>query len=509
MNNEALELEIAVLQEISFAIAREKNVQRLLNQIMDVLCKRMNMRKGTITLKRDQKLVIQASHGLDEIERARGQYLIGEGITGEVGKTGKAQLVPDIRKSKKFLNKTQSRNATTVTAFLCVPIVYREEVIGTLSVDRQVEKETHLDEDMRFLDIVSNIIAEAVAACMREEEEREFLLEENSKLRELLNDTSTSFVGKSRPMLNVYKLINQVAPSDATVFIRGGSGTGKELVARAIVNQSPRKDKPFIIINCAALPENLLESELFGHEKGAFTGAFARRIGRAEEADGGTLFLDEIGDLSLHMQVKLLRLLQQRTFSRIGSNRELKTDVRFIAATSLNIEDLIEKKLFREDLYYRLNIFPILLPDLKKRGADITLLAENFIEKFNTLYGKAVKRISPTALKLLMNYDWPGNVRELENCIERAILLAKDDCIHSYDLPPSLQNEEWLTHETAPPKGLLDERLARYEKQIIIESLKEHNGNKAATARALGISARTMHYKLAQLGITRQESHSS
>ena len=216
-------------------------------------------------------------------------------------------------------------------------------------------------------------------------------------------------------MLQVYEQIRQVAPSDATVLIRGSSGTGKELVARAVVNLSARKDKPLITMNCAAMPENLLESELFGHEKGSFTGATSRRIGRAEAADGGTLFLDEIGDLSLQMQVKLLRFLQEKTFSRVGSNRELHSDVRFIAATSRNLEELMTENKFREDLYYRLNIFPIVMPDLVQRKGDIMLLAEHFLSKFNLKYGKHITRLSTPAINMLMAYHWPGNVRELEN----------------------------------------------------------------------------------------------
>jgi len=294
-----------------------------------------------------------------------------------------------------------------------------------------------------------------------------------------------------------------VAPSDATVLIRGGSGTGKEMIARAIVNLSGRKDKPFIILNCAALPENLVESELFGHEKGAFTGAMARRIGRAEAADGGTLFLDEIGDLTMQTQVKLLRFLQERTFSRVGSNEEIHADVRFLAATSRNLEELMAQGKFREDLYYRLNIFPIVMPDLAKRKSDIILLAEHFIDKFNVKYGKKITRLSTTAINLLMSYHWPGNVRELENCIERAVLTAKDECVHSFNLPPSLQtsvtsgNGSSIVLTGAP----LDVMLQNYEKEILTEAIKQNDGNLSAAGRSLGVSPRMMNYRMNKLGI--------
>ena len=274
-------------------------------------------------------------------------------------------------------------------------------------------------------------------------------------------------------------------------------------MARAIVNLSPRREKPFVCLNCAALPENLVESELFGHEKGAFTGATGRRIGRAEAADGGTLFLDEIGDLSLQTQVKLLRFIQERTFSRVGSNAELRSNVRFLAATSRNLEELMSKKLFREDLYYRLNIFPISMPDLSKRKSDIILLAEHFIEKMNVKYGKKVSRLSTPAINMLMAYHWPGNVRELENCIERAVLTAQDECIHGYNLPPSLQTGKESGTELLPDgKASFNTLVDSYERELIVEALKRNSGNMSAAARDLGLSPRVIHYKIGRLGIT-------
>ena len=267
---------------------------------------------------------------------------------------------------------------------------------------------------------------------------------------------------------------------------------------------SARKDKPFITLNCAALPENLVESELFGHEKGAFTGAVTRRIGRAEAADGGPLFLDEIGDLSMQTQVKLLRFLQERTFSRVGSNEELHSNVRFLAATSRNLEDLMAKKLFREDLFYRLNIFPIMMPSLAQRSSDIILLAEHFIEMLNLKYNKKITRISPSAIRLLMTYGWPGNVRELENCMERAVLTAVDDCIHSSNLPPSIQaaggNDRMDPHLQ---KGSLDTRLAQCEREILREAIRRNDGNLSAAGRELGLSPRMMNYRMNRLGLSK------
>lgn len=501
--DERMKSEITVLQEISSAIVHERNVDALLNKVLDVLNRRMGMLRGTFTLLQGDTLTIEASQGLDENERQLGRYHIGEGITGHVAETGRPHLIPDIRRDSRFLNRTKSRDSKEPVAFICVPIIHLEQVVGTLSIDRRIAPDTDLENDMALLEIIGNITAEAVSVAQKEHEERENLLEENRKLRRMLAENPGEMVGNCRAMQQVYELVRQVAPSDATVLIRGSSGTGKELVARAIVNLSPRREKPFVCLNCAALPENLVESELFGHEKGAFTGATGRRIGRAEAADGGTLFLDEIGDLSLQTQVKLLRFIQERTFSRVGSNAELRSNVRFLAATSRNLEELMSKKLFREDLYYRLNIFPISMPDLSKRKSDIILLAEHFIEKMNVKYGKKVSRLSTPAINMLMAYHWPGNVRELENCIERAVLTAQDECIHGYNLPPSLQTGKESGTELLPDgKASFNTLVDSYERELIVEALKRNSGNMSAAARDLGLSPRVIHYKIGRLGIT-------
>ncbi len=501
--NRSISPEITVLQEISNAVVHERNVEALLNEILDVLNRRMGMLRGTFTLLHGDMLVIEASQGLDESEMQRGRYHLGEGVTGHVAETGRPHLIPDIARDPRFLNRTKTRKYDQPVAFICVPIFHMEKVIGTLSIDRLISEHTDLEHDMMLLEIIGNIVADAVAVLQKEVEERESLLEENRKLRRMLSGNPGTLVGNSSCMQEIYRLIRQVAPSDATVLIRGSSGTGKELAARAIVELSSRRDKPFVTLNCAALPENLVESELFGHEKGAFTGATSRRIGRAEAADGGTLFLDEIGDLTLQTQVKLLRFIQERTFSRIGSNVELKSNVRFLAATSRNLEELMQQKKFREDLYYRLNIFPIMMPDLCKRRSDIILLAEHFIEKHNLRYGKTIKRISTPALNMLMSYHWPGNVRELENCIERAVLTSTDDCIHGYNLPPSLQTGKESGSELLPDGRASYETLVNsYGRELIVEALKRNNGNMSAAARDLGLSPRVIHYKIGRLGIT-------
>lgn len=507
MNDRTKDVEIAILNRISRAVLHERDVSALLKNVLDAMFKEIGFKRGTFTLLRDDTLYIEASHGLTDQEIARGKYLLGEGITGRVAETAKPILIPDISVDPNFLNRTQTRSELKNVAFLCVPVLHMEKVIGTLSMDREVTPETDLEHDMQLLETVANITADAVQTCLQEHEERERLIAENRRLRDELDVKSNrpkAIIGNCNAMRGVYNMIEQVAPTNATVLIRGSSGTGKELVARAIQTGSTRRGAPFVTVNCAAMPENLVESELFGHEKGSFTGAVSRRIGRVEAANGGTLFLDEIGDLSLPVQVKLLRFLQERTFFRVGGNEELKMDVRIIAATSRDLEAKMADGTFREDLYYRLNVFPIMLPDLRNRRSDIMLLSEYFLDKFSRLYGKNIKRISTPAINMMMSYHWPGNVRELENCMERAVLTAGDDVIAGYDLPPSLQTGEASATNKVSRDGTadFDTLVNSFERELIVESLKANRGNVSASARALGISNRVIHYKIQKLGIT-------
>ncbi|MFA6930709.1 MAG: sigma 54-interacting transcriptional regulator [Lentisphaeria bacterium] len=495
---------LGVLFEISSAVVQERNVQALLDKVLEILNRKMGMLRGTITLRQGNLFIIEASHGLEEAEKKRGRYHLGEGITGQVASSGVSELVPNISRDKRFLDRTKARGKADNIAFLCVPVFRNAQVVGTLSIDRKGSDEKALRDDLKLLEIIGNLTAEAVGVRQLEIEEHEMLLEENRQLRSALDKAGApgELIGSCRTMQKIFALIRQVAPSDATVLIRGSSGTGKELVANAIRMLSPRTNGPFVVLNCAALPENLVESELFGHERGAFTGAYNRRIGRAEAADGGTLFLDEIGDLALPVQVKLLRFIQNRTFSRVGGNSEIKTDVRLLAATSRNLEELMATEKFREDLYYRLNIFPIVLPDLKNRRSDIVMLAEYFLSKFNVKYQKKICRLSTPAINMLMSYHWPGNVRELENCIERAVLTASDECIHGYNLPASLQTGKESGTELLPEgQASFNTMVASYERELIVEALKRSNGNMSAAGRDLGLSPRVMHYKVNQYGI--------
>jgi Nif-specific regulatory protein len=292
-----------------------------------------------------------------------------------------------------------------------------------------------------------------------------------------------------------------VAKSDTTVLIRGESGVGKELVAHAIHYNSRRAARAFIKVNCAALPETLIESELFGHEKGAFTGAIYQRKGRFELAAGGTIFLDEVGDFSPSTQIKFLRVLQEKEFERVGGTETIKTDVRVIAATNRDVETLIAEGKFRQDLYYRLNVFTIHVPPLRDRKTDIPLLADFFVERYSRLNHKEIQRISTPAIDMLMSYHWPGNVRELENCIERAVLVSNDQVIHGHHLPPTLQTAEatGTAHQ-----GSLQDALDELERELILDALKSWRGNMAKAARSLGLTERLMGLRVRKHGIQRK-----
>jgi len=501
------EKELEILYQISQAAAtRPHTIHELMAEVLDIMETEMGVSRGTLTLLKPDTdtFVIEASRGLTDAEKQLGQYKLGEGITGRVAQTGRSALIPDISKDPRFLNLTQSR-ADKPTAFICVPIVHQKQIIGTMSIDLNITTdEKELQRYQRFLELVANILAEAVAGIREAIEERSSLISENERLRRQLGDRYRmhNIIGNCSSMRSVYEQIVQVADSTATVLIRGESGTGKELVARAVHYGGERRNNAFVSVNCAALPENLIESELFGHEKGAFTGATQQRKGRFEMANGGTLFLDEIGDISPAVQVRLLRVLQEKTIERVGSSESFPVNVRVLAATSRNLEKEMDNGTFREDLYYRLNVFPIILPPLRERRSDIMLLTDHFLQKYSKMYGKNIKRISTSAINMMMAYHWPGNVRELENCVERAVLTAADEVIHGYNLPPSLQTgDETHTSILSAEGADLTTLVESYEKEIIIDALKKYRGNAAASARHLNTTQRIINYRIKKLGI--------
>lgn len=487
--------ELALLYEISEILDRSVDLRDELGPVLKVIAKHTGMLRGTITLlNRDMdEIVICAAHGLSPEQLQRGRYRLGEGVVGKVVQTGRPVIIPSISKEPMFLNRTHAREdlAREEISYICVPIKMETSVIGTLSADRIFDEGVSLEEDLRLMTIIASLISRAVRLRQRTQEEHDRLLEENTRLQEELKKKfhPANMIGRSKAMQAVFDMIFQVAKSEATVLIRGESGVGKELVAQSIHYNSDRASKPFIRVNCAALPENIIESELFGHEKGAFTGAVRSRKGRFELAHHGTIFLDEIGDLSPQMQIRLLRVIQEREFERVGGTDTIGVNVRVIAATNRELEQLMEKGLFRQDLYYRLNVFPINVPPLRERRTDILELANFFVEKYGRENGKYVRRISTPAIDMMMSYHWPGNVRELENCIERAVLLTNDDVVHGHHLPPTLQTSE---ASNTIIKGTLEETLDRVEREMIVEALKDAKGNRAKAARQLGISERLM-----------------
>ncbi|MDI1242232.1 MAG: sigma 54-interacting transcriptional regulator [bacterium] len=408
--------------------------------------------------------------------------------------------MPDIQAeiSADIIDLTSLRLPDARSLFIRKVIIGRQ-VIGLLGSVIDHSSQTTSDFQSAI-----GIFAALIAQNLRVEHavlgERERLREENQQLKQELKEKYdfSHLVGTSNEMRQVYEQVSQVARSNATVLLRGESGTGKEMIANAIHYNSLRSKRAFIKINCAALPDTLIESELFGHERGAFTGADRLKRGRFELADGGTLFLDEIGDLPLQTQIKLLRVLQEREFERLGGTETISANIRLVTATNKNLEDAIAKGEFRGDLYYRLNVFSIFLPSLRQRRSDILLLAEHFLEKYEAEHGKRIRRISTPAIDMLMSYHYPGNVRELENAIERAVLVCDTNVIHSHHLPPTLQTAETSGTES---RMTLASAVAAFERDLIVDTLKSTSGNIAKAARQLESTERILGYKIKKHGI--------
>ncbi|MDD5677981.1 MAG: sigma 54-interacting transcriptional regulator [Kiritimatiellae bacterium] len=440
--------ELGLLTRMGEVLGSALDPNSFFEQTMKALANELGMVRGTIVLldKTCNRLKIVAAHGLSDEEQSRGQYAIGEGITGQVVKTGVAEIIPDIGKNGRFLNRTIARKNDIAgpIAFICVPLKVDDEIVGALSVDRPFAFDSALQKDLRMLSIVATIVSQVlkINSLIRVEKE-EILDRDQGRLRELRSRYRLdNVIGESEAIRKVMAMAATAAKSRASILVTGETGTGKELVAKVVHYNSARTSGPLIKVNCGALPEDLLESELFGHVKGAFTGALHDRKGRFEMADGGTLFLDEIGEMSPRLQVKLLRVLQEREFEPVGSPRTVAVNVRVVTATSKDLREEVRKGRFREDLYYRLNVIPIHLPPLRERREDIPLLINHFLEIFNRENHKNVRKLSRKVLDILLDYPWPGNVRELENCMERVVVMIEGDAL-SADLLPS----EILDHD--------------------------------------------------------------
>jgi Nif-specific regulatory protein len=495
---------LSTFLEISQALAAGVNQKTALHQVLGILERHHSAVRSTIALlnQSEGEIEVIASEGPALGGKADAKFRLGEGITGRVVQSAKPIVVPRVSREPMFLRRTSERPElpSQEISYVCVPILLNRKAVGALGVDFRFKADRDFDRTVKFLGVVASLLAQAIRIQRVIDAERDRLREENTHLRLELRERYdfSNILGTSGPMRLVYEQVAQVARTDTTVLVRGESGTGKELIAQAIHYNSLRAKKPFIKVSCAALPDSLIESELFGYEKGAFTGAETSKKGRFELAEGGTLFLDEIGELNLSTQVKLLRVLQAKEYERLGGTKTLRANVRLITATNKDIEKAISERAFRDDLYYRLNVFAIFIPPLRERKPDLLMLADHFLEKASLAHSKHIKRISTPAIDMLMSYHWPGNVRELENAIERAVVVCDGQVVHAHHLPPTLQTAA----STGTVMSLsLKDAIAAYEKDLIQDALKTTRGNRAKAARLLNTTGRIMNYKVRTLGI--------
>jgi Nif-specific regulatory protein len=523
------EQEMAILSEVSGAIAASLVLEKVFERVMEILARGLGLRRGTLVLldRGSKELRIVAAHGLSKQELERGKYRVGEGITGAVVQTNSPIAVADINKDPRFLDRTRARTkdkSDRPVSFICVPLRIEDEILGAMSVDRDFVDDETLSTDVRLLQIVDSMIAQAIKINRMAMVDREQLREENLRLRSRLESRFrfTNIVGASSAMEDVLDTAEAVAKTSACVLIYGETGAGKELIANAIHYNSPRANGPFVRVSCSALAEGVLESELFGHTRGAFTGAIEDRKGRFELASGGTIFLDEVGTMPERLQVKLLRVLEEREFEPVGSSNTIKVDIRIIAATNMDLEEEVRKGRFREDIFYRLNVVPLRLPPLRERCEDIPLLVEHFLEKYNQKHKKSVYKISREVLDLLTEYPWPGNVRELQNCIERAVVLSKTDTIPLELLPPNVRlfkkavsidvsgNADDILRAVVarlrqPRRGASQPTYSDFmqmaEKALIEEVLASTEHVQSRAARELGMSRNTLHKKIQEYHI--------
>ncbi len=513
-------LELVALHNITKLIGNAVDLDNTLDRILSVLNDTLNMERATLLLYDEpaRQLVIKASCGLTAEEELRGVYRPDEGVCGQIFRSRSPFVVPDINSEPLFLNRTGARTSLTRSkiSFLGVPVIIQDKPEGVLTVDRLFGDDISFEEDIRFLTILATLIGQFLILHRAIIHKERRLIRENESLKARLhqNHAGHFIIGHSKPMQEVFGIISKIANSTATVLLLGESGTGKELVARAIHESGNRTDKPFIKINCAALPETLLESELFGHERGAFTNAHATRQGRFELADGGTIFLDEIGEMPLSLQAKILRVLQEKQFERVGGTKTFTVDVRIVAATNVSLEAEVNRGRFRADLYYRLNVVPIVLPPLRERPEDIPLLLNHFLGKSNERNQRDI-RITAELLDYLIDYSWPGNVREMQNLVERLVILAEHDRLTRADLPDNLgilppyraasaENHSDATRNLE--KQATTKSLEEIERAEVEASLKRHGWVQARAARELGLTQRQIGYRIKKYGLSRFDS---
>lgn len=538
---ERAERELGIIEGISRILGENLLLEEVFQRAMLLLSENLGVQRAALVLLDPQsgQLKTYASVGLTPTEQERGRYALGEGVTGRVMKTGESAVLKDVSKDPDFLNRTGARSfqeeGSTASSdggpppgpvsFLCMPVKDGKHTVGTISIDKPLESDEQLEADARLLRIVAGLFSQLIRIHDQVRLERDQWKQETRRLRDNLRSRYKfdNIIGSSPAMLDVLTTIGQVADSRATVLLLGETGCGKELIAKAIHYNSPREAGPLIRVNCGALSPQLLESELFGHAKGAFTGAVRDKIGRFEAADNGTLFLDEVGTLEPQLQVKLLRVLQEREVERVGEHRSRKVDVRVIAATNLNLEAEVERGSFREDLYYRLNVVTVNLPPLRTRREDIAPLVEHFLERYNAENGRNLSRVSRETLSTFLRYPWPGNVRELENMIERAVVLSTTDELTPDLLPLAIRMFSAQTRGDGADASVdgLCERLAeaavrqyaasdgrvyelviqQMERHLLKHALRHNGGVKIRTADFLGINRNTLNKKVKDLGL--------
>jgi len=506
--SELLEREVAAMSRISQIICHSETIEKTFSDVLAVLHDVAGMQHGLVSITDSEYSSVQvtAIHS-DSAEVSKAsrnlRYRSGEGIIGRILSHGNPIVLGRISSEPNFLDRLALYDFDL--PFIGVPIENSSgETIGVLAAQPDGPADDLLSERARFLETVAHLLSQTVRLMINVERGEELASERDELRREVRGKFGfeNMVIGHTSSMRRVFDQARRVAKWDSTVLILGESGTGKELIASAIHYNSPRARQPFVRLNCAALPETLLESELFGHEKGAFTGAVKQRKGRFEQADGGTLFLDEIGEISPMFQAKLLRILQEGEFERVGGSQTIKVDLRIVAATNRNLELEVEKDKFREDLYYRLNVMTILIPPLRERRADIPELAQFLLEKLESRQGRELT-LTNSAVRALMNYNWPGNVRELENCLERASIMSEDGTVDSDVISLTGLNEEIRpntnTTPEMPPADLNDESMD--ERERVIAALEQAGWVQAKAARLLGMTPRQIAYRIQTLNI--------
>jgi len=489
---------LSALIEASAVINSSLDLQEVLQAIARSAAVVLRSEASSVLLldRRRNKLVFRAAVGDPSNSLVGEEFDASLGIAGAVVANAEPALVLDVSSDRRFYSGIDAKSKLTTRGLMAAPLIHRGEVLGVVEVLNKIGSEPYTEDDLQLLQIFGNLAASGVSNA----QQHESLRKENLGLRQTLA-SGYNIIGTSKPLQEALQMCRRVAASNATVLLLGETGTGKEVLARFIHDNSPRRDKPLVAVNCAALPETLLESELFGHERGAFTGAVAQKLGRFELAEGGTLFLDEIGDIPLSIQVKLLRVLEEKEFVRVGGTRTIACDVRIIAATNRDLPKAVAEERFREDLFYRLNVFPIELAPLRQRQEDIPLLAEYFARRASKELGTPQPHITDAAMAQLAVYAWPGNIRELQNVIERAVLLADGGEI----LPLHLPKEITGSSEPALPAADAPTNLWGYEKALIVKALHENNWNQSKAARALGISRDNLRYRIKKYGIQKPQ----